>query len=181
MSMSTVVWYVLAGLAIWSVIRGLYGILIGRRSVTWKVSVSVAGLGFGAAPALEGRPHGYALVAAGVLASASLISEMVERCGWFAPRRARHRQTGPGSKRDAGRYGHRRPMTELDQAEADLAALRLEHDRLERAATCGDLHEQQAAAIAIGRIAGQLGNAVAVVIHERALVRRLRWPGNHRG
>ena len=72
-------------------------------------------------------------------------------------------------------------MTELDQAEAHLAALRLEHDRLERAAATGDLHQQQAAAIAISRIAGHLSNAVAVVIHERTLVGRLRWPGDHHG
>ena len=172
MSASAAVWYVLAGLAIWSAARALHGALIARRSRTWKLAVTVAGLGLGTAPTLDGRPVGYALVAAGGLASASLMSDVAERRGWFAPRRARLRRTDTGPDLALDRHGH--GLTELDQAAVHLAALGIEHDRLSRAAATGDLHEQQAAATAIGRAAGQLSNAVAVVIHERALVDRLR-------
>jgi hypothetical protein len=174
MSASAAVWYMLAGLAIWSAARALHGALIVRRSRTWKLAVTVAGLGLGAAPALDRRPVGYALVAAGGLASVSLVSEVAERRGWFAPRGAHKSQQVTSPELAPDRYGHGRRLTELDQAAVHLAALGIEHDRLERAAITGDLREQHAAATAIGRVAGQLRSAVAVVIRERALLDRPR-------
>ena len=174
MSASTAVWYVLAGLAIWSAAGALHGALIVRRSRTWKLALTVAGLGLGTAPTLDRQPVGYALVAAGGLASASLLSDLAERRGWFAPRRAHIWRMETGPDMAPGRQGHAGGLTELDQAAVHLAALGIQHDRLERAAATGDLHEQLAAATAIGRAAGQLSNAVAAVIHERAVVDRLR-------
>jgi len=166
MSASAAVWYMLAGLAIWSAARAVHGALIGRRSRTWNLAVTVAGL--------DGRLVGYALVAAGGVASASLMSEVVERRGCFAPRRARIRRMDTRPDLAPDRQGNAGGLTELDQAAVHLAALGIEHDRLARAAATGDLHEQHAAATAVGRAAGQLSNAVAVVIHERALVDRSR-------
>jgi hypothetical protein len=163
----------LAGLAIWSAARGLHGALIARRSRTWKLAVTVAGLGLGTAPTLDHRPVGYALVAVGGLASVSLVSEVVERRSWFAPR-ARKRQRVASPELASDRYGHVDGLTELDQAAVHLADLGVEHHRLERAAASGDLPALHAAATAIGRVAGQLRNAVAVVIRERALVGRAR-------
>jgi hypothetical protein len=102
------------------------------------------------------------------------MSEVVERRGCFAPRRARIRRMDTRPDLAPDRQGNAGGLTELDQAAVHLAALGIEHDRLARAAATGDLHEQHAAATAVGRAAGQLSNAVAVVIHERALVDRSR-------
>jgi hypothetical protein len=118
MSTSTAVWYMLAGLAIWSAARGLHGALIARRSRTWKLAVTVAGLGLGTAPTLDERLVGYALIAAGGLASASLMSEVAERRDWFAPRRARNQRhaadpdLAPDGSADALTEWTRRPSTE---------------------------------------------------------------------
>ena len=170
MSASTAVWYVLAGLAIWSAARALHGALIARRSRNWKLAVTVAGLGLGTAPALDGRPGGYALVTAGALAAASLLSEVAERRSWFAPRRARNQRRA--ADLDLAPHGPTGVLTELDQADVHRAALRIQHDRLERASATADLHDQRAAATAIACAAGHLSTALTVVIHERALVDR---------
>ena len=172
MSASAAVWYMLAGLAIWSAARALHGALIARRSRTWKLAVTVAGFGLGTAPALDGRPGGYALVAAGALASASLLSEAAERRGWFAPRRLRNQRHAVDP--DLAPDGSADALTELDQAAIHRAALSIQHDRLQRGAAAADLRDQRAAATAIARAAAQLSTALTTVLHERALVDRSR-------
>jgi len=71
MNASVTVAYLVAALAVWSIARALHGLVIARRSTSWKLAVAVVGLGLGTAPALHGRPLGYVAVALGALASGS--------------------------------------------------------------------------------------------------------------
>ena len=169
MSASTAVWYVLAGLAIWSAARALHGALIARRSRTWKLAVTVAGLGLGTAPTLDGRPVGYALVAAGGLGSASLLADLGHDRGWPTPRgRRAPRSATVAAPPSVG------PVTELDQAALDQAHLRMSYARLEHAARSRDIGERWSAAREISTTAGRLSDALAVVIYERSLLERPR-------
>jgi hypothetical protein len=167
MRTSVIVGYALAGLAVWSVARAVHDVLISRRSRVWKLAVTIAGLGLGTGPALDRRLGGYVAVAVGGLASASLLADVAERRGWSIPRlRLRHRRSTTGALVTSG------ALTELDQAAFHLTSVRAAHDRLLRAAADGDLRGQQAAAAAINSAAGQLRDALAVVVEERSLLDR---------
>lgn len=167
MSTSVIVAYALVGIAVWSITRAVHAVLISRRSGAWKLAVAVVGLGLGTVPALDGRPLGYAAVAAGALAATSLLTDIAERRGWsiFRPR-LRSRRSATESAVTPG------ALTELDQAAFHLTALRAAHARLLRASAADDLLGQLAAAAAISGAAGQLRDAVAVVVEERRLLDR---------
>jgi hypothetical protein len=169
MSTSTGVAYVLAGLATWSSARVLHRALIARRSRTWKVALTVAGFGLGVGPALDGRIVGYLLVAAGGLASASLLADVGHHRGWPTPRGRRFpRSSTVAAPPSIG------AVTELDQAALDQVHLRTSYARLEHAARSRDIGEQWSAAREISATAGRLSDALAVVIHERSLLERPR-------
>jgi hypothetical protein len=169
MSASAAVWYMLAGLAIWSATRALHRALIVRRSRTWKLAVTVAGFGLGVGPALDGRIVGYLLVAAGGLASASLLADVGHDRGWPAPRvRRSPRSSTVAAPPSVG------AVTELDQAALDQVHLRTSYARLEYAARSRDMGEQWSAAREISATAGRISDALAVVIHERSLLERPR-------
>lgn len=166
MSASVIVGYALVGLAAWSIARVVHNLLIARRSRAWKLAVTLAGLGLGTGPALDDRPVGHAAVVVGGLASASLLAEMAERRGWSVPRsRPRRRRSTTGAITPGA-------LTELDQAAFHLTAVRAAHARLVQAASIGDLEGQQAAAASISEAAGQLRDALAVVVEERSLLDR---------
>jgi hypothetical protein len=165
MRTSVIVGYALAGLAVWSVVRAVHDVLISRRSRVWKLAVTIAGLGLGTGPALDRRPVGYAAVAIGGLASASLLADVAERRGWSIPRlRRRHRRSTTGALVTSG------ALTELDQAAFHLTSVRAAHARLLHAASDGDLRGQQAAAVAIASSATQLRDVLGIVIDERSLL-----------
>jgi hypothetical protein len=167
MGTSVIVGYALVGLAVWSIARAVHNVLISRRSRAWKLAVTIAGLGLGTGPAIDGRPVGYAAVAAGALASGSLLADVAERRGWSIPRpRRRSRPSATGAAITPG------ALTELDQATFHLTSVRAAHARLLRAAADGDVRGQQAAAAAISLAAGQLRDALTVVVKERSLLDR---------
>jgi hypothetical protein len=165
MSASVIVGYALVGLAVWSIARAVHNVLIAHRSRTWQLAVTIAGLGLGTGPAIDGRPIGYAAVAAGALASASLVADAAERGGWSIPRPHVHRRRSAAIA--AVTSG---ALTELDQAAFHLTAVRVAHARLLRAAAIGDLQGAQSAAAAISEAAGQMRDALAVVVEERTLL-----------
>jgi len=164
MSASVTVGYLLGALAALAAVRALYGALIARRTRTWKLALTIAGLGWGLGPALAGRPLGYVGVIVGGLASASLVADLAERHGWFSPRPRCRRRRPPAAPVAPG------PLTELDQAALHLTTLRAAHARLVRAANAGDLHAQHTAAADAARAAGHLRDALAVVLQERSLL-----------
>jgi hypothetical protein len=166
MSASMTVGCVVAALAVISASRALHGALIARRSSTWKLAVTVTGLGLGVGPALEGRAVGYVLVAAGGLASASLAAELVP-----AARRptVRRRATRLLTERRVVEAGG---LTELDQAAVHLRRLRTDQTRLDAAAASGDVRGQRVAAAELATTACRLRDALEVVVRERDLVGR---------
>jgi hypothetical protein len=164
MSASVTVGYLLGALAASAVLRALYGALIARRSLTWKLALTIAGLGWGLGPALAGWALGYVGVIVGGLASASIVADLAEHRGWFSTRPRRHRRRSPADPETP------RPLTELDQAALHLTTLRAAHARLVRAANAGDLHAQHTAATDAARAAGHLRDALAVVLQERSLL-----------
>jgi hypothetical protein len=168
MSASVTVGYLLGALAASAVLRALYGALIAHRSRTWKLALTIAGLGLGVGPALAGRSLGYVGVIVGGLASASLVADLAEQRGWFSPRPRRRRRRTPAAPVGSD------PLTELDQAALHLTTVRAALARLDRAAATGDLHGQHAAAADLTTAARQLHDALAVVINERTQLYRTR-------
>jgi hypothetical protein len=170
MSTSMVVAYVLAGLVICSTARAVHNTFIARRSRTWKLAVTVAGLGLGIGPALHNRPWAYLLVVAGGLASASLVAELAEQRAWAPPMRRQDRRPPPPLDSPPAD----RILTELDQAAAHRDLLRAHLAWLQRAARSGDIPAQRDAANEICTSADLLRDALTVVINERALLDRRR-------
>jgi hypothetical protein len=165
MSASVTVGYLLGTLAATAATRALYRALIAHRSRTWRLALTIAGLGLGVGPALAGRPAGYVGVIVGGLASASLVADLAEQHGLFSPRRrGRRRRRRPSAPGAPG------PLTELDQAAMHLTTLRAAHARVVRAASAGDLYAQHGAATDSARAAGHLRDALAVVLSERGLL-----------
>jgi hypothetical protein len=169
MSASVIVGYALVGLAVWSIARAVHNLLIARRSRAWRLAITIACLGLGTGPAVDGHTVGYAAGAVGTLASVSLLADVAERDGWSLPRsRPRRHRSAAGAEGPPG------PLTELDQAAFHLTAVRAAHLRMLRAAADRDLPGQHAAADAIGVAAGQLRDVLAVVVEERRLLDRSR-------
>ena len=170
MNTAVTVGYLLAAIAVWSFARSIHRLVIAHRSPTWKLALTVAGLGLGTGPALAGRPFGYLGVALGGLASASLVADHATAHGRLTPPRPHRRRRGPGPGGDSAAPPG--PLTELDQAALHLTTVRATHTRLVKAAAAGDLRGQHRAAQTIGAAARQLRDALAVVLDERDLLDR---------
>jgi hypothetical protein len=169
MSASMAVGYIVGALAVASVARALHGALIARRSRTWKLAVTVTGLGLGVGPALAGRVVGYVLVATGALASASLVAGLAE---WARRHLAGRWRPQPGL--DEPPVTAVRALTELDQAGVHLEKLRSQHVYLNGAASSDDVRAQLAAASDIATTARRLRDLLEVVARERDVIGRHR-------
>jgi hypothetical protein len=161
--------YLLLACIGWATTRRVHAVaaLIARRTRWWRAIVSVIGLSLGWGPASHGNVAGYALMAAGGAASASLATETWRRIGdaWAGHRRSRL-QRSIGSHRPLQEPSGT-ALTDLDQAAVHRAMLAASVGHLERAGDAGDLETQQLLAAEAATTAQRLREALGVVIRER--------------